>query len=94
MKFKVVLYETEEGFAVFCPGLRGCASQGNTREEALENIQSGIREYMEAVWIITKQEIARDIEENDDLTVSYGDVEVDITGVEEAEAEEIQATAL
>ena len=91
MKFKVVLYETEEGFAVFCPGLRGCVSQGDTREEALENIQSGIREYLEAVWIVTKEEIAKDIEENSDLKVSYGDVEVDITGVEHAEAEEIQA---
>ena len=98
MTFKVVLYETEEGFAVFCPGLRGCVSQGDTREEALENIQSGIREYLEAVWIVTKEDIAKDIEdiakdikEYSDLKVSYGDVEVDITGVEYAEAEEVQA---
>lgn len=93
MKFKVVLYETEEGFAVFCPGLQGCVSQGETRQEALENIQSGIREYLEAVWIVTKENISKDLEEYDDLTVSYGDVDVDITGVEDAEAEEIQATA-
>ena len=91
MKFKVVLYESDEGFAVFCPGLRGCVSQGDTREEALENIQSGIREYLEAVWIVTKENIAKDVQEYDDLTVSYGDVEVDITGVEDAEAEEVQA---
>ena len=91
MKFKVVLYETEEGFAVFCPGLQGCVSQGDTREGALENIQSGIREYLEAVWIVTKEDIAKDIEENSDLKVSYGDVEVDIAGVEYAEREEVQA---
>lgn len=91
MKFKVVLYETEEGFAVFCPGLRGCVSQGDTREKALENIQSGIREYLEAVWIVFKRDMKKDLEENDDLTVSLGEVEVDIRGVEEAEAEEAGA---
>ena len=25
MKFKVVLYEHDDGVAVFCPGLQGCA---------------------------------------------------------------------
>ena len=88
MKFKVVLYETEEGFAVFCPGLQGCVSQGETREEALENIQSGIREYLEVSWIVFKRNMAKDIEEDDNLKVTFGDVEVDISGVEEAEAEE------
>ena len=88
MKFKVVLYETEEGFAVFCPGLQGCVSQGETREEALENIQSGIREYLEVSWIVFKRNMAKDIEEDDNLKVTFGDVEVNISGVEEAEAEE------
>ena len=46
MKFKVVLYETDEGFAVFCPSLPGCLSQGDTRDEALENIRIGIREFV------------------------------------------------
>ena len=91
MKFKVVLYEHEEGVAVFCPGLRGCVSQGDTLEEALENIQFAIREYMEGSWIVFKQNMAKDIEENDDLKVTYGDVEVDLEGVEKAEAEEVEA---
>ena len=91
MKFKVALYETEEGFAVFCPGLQGCASQGETREEALENIQSGIREYLELSWIVFKRNMEKDLAENDELKVSLGEVEVDIRGVEEAEAEEAGA---
>lgn len=91
MKFKVVLYEHEEGVAVFCPGLRGCVSQGDTLEEALENIQFAIREYMEGSWIVFKQNMVKDIEENDDLKVTYGDVEVDLEGVEKAEAEEVEA---
>ena len=32
MQFKVVLYETEEGFGVFCPSLHGCVSQEDTGE--------------------------------------------------------------
>jgi predicted RNase H-like HicB family nuclease len=31
---------------VSCPGLPGCWSQGATEEEALENIQDAIREYL------------------------------------------------
>lgn len=48
MKFKVLLEETEEGFAVSVPGLPGCHSQGETEAEALENIADAIRAYLEA----------------------------------------------
>ena len=49
MKYPVIIHESEEGFAVSCPYLHGCHSQGETREEALENIAVAIREYLEAV---------------------------------------------
>jgi len=45
MKYKVILIESEEGFAVSCPQLRGCHSQGRTKEEALENIRVAISEW-------------------------------------------------
>lgn len=48
MKFKVALYPSEEGVAVSVPSLPGCWSQGETVEEALENIAVAIREYLEA----------------------------------------------
>jgi predicted RNase H-like HicB family nuclease len=48
MKWKVVLYPSDEGFAVCAPSLPGCWSQGATREEALVNIADAIREYLEA----------------------------------------------
>jgi predicted RNase H-like HicB family nuclease len=49
MCYKVVLHPSDEGFAVSCPGLPGCWSQGATEQEALENIQDAIREYLTAV---------------------------------------------
>jgi predicted RNase H-like HicB family nuclease len=49
MKYQVILQRTEEGFSVGCPGLPGCWSQGATEQEALENIQDAIQEYLAAV---------------------------------------------
>jgi predicted RNase H-like HicB family nuclease len=48
MTYRVVLIESEEGFAVSCPALEGCHSQGHTKEEALENIRDAIREWLAA----------------------------------------------
>ncbi|MCX5769625.1 MAG: type II toxin-antitoxin system HicB family antitoxin [Candidatus Hydrogenedentes bacterium] len=48
MDFPVLFIESEEGVAVSCPMLRGCHSQGATREEAVENIQIAIQEWLEA----------------------------------------------
>lgn len=49
MYYKVALHQTEEGFSVSCPALPGCWSQGDTEEEALENIREAIREYLDVV---------------------------------------------
>jgi predicted RNase H-like HicB family nuclease len=48
MKYKVALVKTDEGFSVSCPGLPGCWSQGQTEQEAIENIRSAIKEYLAA----------------------------------------------
>jgi predicted RNase H-like HicB family nuclease len=49
MKYKIALRKSEEGYSVSCPGLPGCWSQGETEEEAIENIQDAIREYLAAI---------------------------------------------
>ncbi|MGI8587584.1 MAG: type II toxin-antitoxin system HicB family antitoxin [Chloroflexia bacterium] len=49
MKYKIVLQKSEEGYSVSCPGLPGCWSQGETEEEAVENIEDAIREYLAVV---------------------------------------------
>jgi predicted RNase H-like HicB family nuclease len=46
MQYRVTLRQSEEGWAVSCPALPGCHSQGNTREEAIENIKDAIREWL------------------------------------------------
>ena len=40
-----IILEPEEdgGYSVHCPALPGCSSQGDTLEEALDNIQEAIR---------------------------------------------------
>ena len=39
MKYKVNLKKTEEGYAIWVPGLPGCWSQGKSEDDALENIK-------------------------------------------------------
>jgi predicted RNase H-like HicB family nuclease len=38
IEYMVVLLESEEGFPVGCPTLRGCHSQSTTMEEAVANM--------------------------------------------------------
>jgi predicted RNase H-like HicB family nuclease len=61
MSYKVVLRKSEEGFSVSCPGLPGCWSQGETEEEAMENIRDAIREYLLAVDELVKDEKDEDV---------------------------------
>ncbi|VVB89783.1 HicB_like antitoxin of bacterial toxin-antitoxin system [uncultured archaeon] len=51
MHLKVVLEEDEEvgGYIVMCPSLPGCFSQGDTIEEALENIKEAIQACLESL---------------------------------------------
>jgi predicted RNase H-like HicB family nuclease len=62
MKYKVVLKKSKEGYSVSCPGLPGCWSQGKTEDEALENIQDAIREYLEAAVKISEGAVVREVE--------------------------------
>lgn len=62
MKYKVVLKESEEGFAVWVPSLPGCCSQGTSEAEAMDNIQDAIREYLAVVEEEMQGEVVREIE--------------------------------
>lgn len=62
MRYKVVLEQSEEGFAVSVPNLPGCHSQGETEQEALENIADAIREYLAAVQDRLRGACVREVE--------------------------------
>ena len=49
MKYPVVVHKSEYGFDVHCPLFPGCHSQGDTENEALENIKDAITTYLEMV---------------------------------------------
>ena len=62
MRYRVVLHPSEEGFAVACPGLPGCWSQGATEAEALANIRETIGDYLAAVEQIADPANIREVE--------------------------------
>ncbi len=62
MRLKVLLHCTDEGISVSVPGLPGCWSEGDTEEEALENIRDAIREHVAALEDQTRSQDVREVE--------------------------------
>jgi predicted RNase H-like HicB family nuclease len=62
MKYKVNMQETDEGYAIWVPGLPGCWSQGKTEKEALDNIKDALQAYLETVEELNKDKEARYVE--------------------------------
>jgi predicted RNase H-like HicB family nuclease len=58
MKYELIIYWSEEdgSFVVEVPELPGCAADGETYIEALQNVQTVMQE-----WIETAQELGRPI---------------------------------
>ena len=61
LDYPVILKKSKEGYAVGCPALPGCWSQGATEEEALHNIRIAIREYLEVLHEKLKGEDVRSV---------------------------------
>ena len=62
MKYKIALVAMDEGYSVSVPGLPGCWSQGATEEEALQNIQVAIQEYLAARDDLLVGAVVREVE--------------------------------
>jgi predicted RNase H-like HicB family nuclease len=62
MKYRIALHKSDEGFAVSVPGLPGCWSQGTTEQEAIQNIQDAIRDYLAVVEDEIRGQDVREIE--------------------------------
>ncbi len=50
MKLAVVLEPSEEGgYTAYVPSLPGCISEGDSKDEALQNIREAVELYLETV---------------------------------------------
>jgi predicted RNase H-like HicB family nuclease len=48
--YTIILEKEEDGgYHAFCPALPGCHTQGDTYDEAMENIEDAIRLYIESL---------------------------------------------
>ncbi len=47
LTFPIVIEGDGDGYFVSCPALQGCYSQGDTYEEAVENIKDAIRLHLQ-----------------------------------------------
>ena len=62
MRYQVRLKQSEEGYAIWCPSLPGCWSQGDTEAEAIENIKEAIQDYLETIEELNKDAEVRYVE--------------------------------
>jgi len=62
MRYKVVLEQSDEGYAVSVPGLFVFNYPGATEKEALENIADAIQEYLEALNELVGDAEVREVE--------------------------------
>ncbi len=46
-RFSVVIERDKDGYFAFCPELQGCYTQGETYEDALENMKDTIHLHLE-----------------------------------------------
>jgi predicted RNase H-like HicB family nuclease len=46
--FSIIIERDKDGYAVSCPELQGCYTQGDTYEEAMENIKDVIQLHIES----------------------------------------------
>ena len=50
MKYTVIIERgRESGYVAYAPALKGCVSQGKTREEVMKNIKEAMEAYVEAL---------------------------------------------
>jgi len=66
----IVIEADSDGFFVSCPPLQGCYSQGDTYEEAVENIKDAIKLHIE--------DRLADGEEIPQVSVSLSTVEISV----------------
>jgi predicted RNase H-like HicB family nuclease len=64
MEYPIVIEPDPEvgGYVVHCPTLKGCVSQGDTEEEALDNIKDAIKTYLKSIEDLKRLKKLRTVE--------------------------------
>ena len=70
-RFSVVIERDKDGYFAFCPQLQGCYTQGESYEEAMENIKDAIRLHVE-----DRVEIGEEISQPDSVSLTSLEVAV------------------
>jgi predicted RNase H-like HicB family nuclease len=81
MTYTVLLVYSEEGYYVTCPALRGCVSQGNTEEEALENIKEAMTLWLKCEILDARKRTQSELDEELDSAFPAKLVNVKIGGI-------------
>lgn len=71
LSLPIIIESDADGYFVSCPVLQGCYSQGDTYEEAIENIKDAIRLHIE-----DRQSDGEDIPEHFSISLSTVEVAV------------------
>ena len=48
-KFTAIIEGDKEGYYAYCPGLKGCQTQGDTADEALASLREAAELYVETL---------------------------------------------
>ena len=70
-RFSVVVEKDKHGYFAFCPELQGCYTQGDTYEEALENIHDAINLHVE-----DRKASGEELPQAEQISLTYFDVAV------------------
>jgi predicted RNase H-like HicB family nuclease len=64
MEYPIVLEQNPDGrgYVVYCPTLKGCGSQGDTEEDALNNIKDAIKTYLASIEDLKRLKKLRTVE--------------------------------
>jgi predicted RNase H-like HicB family nuclease len=57
LNFTIVIEADEDGYYAYCPKLEGCQSEGDTLEEAQNNIREAVSLYLSTLTETEKQRL-------------------------------------
>ncbi len=70
-KFSVVVEKDKDGYFASCPELQGCYTQGDSYEEAMENIKDAIKLHVD-----DRIENGEDIQQSESVSLTLMEVSV------------------